>query len=115
MNLLIVFPMAAAGFYRDSLLMRPDGWAADHLRTRRFERVLKGSRWNVGYAPDAWSQLVEYLRSQDSRIRRWWLPALLSSLATATSLIGSATGSCFLRSTISVTRWDSSVGVGAGR
>ncbi|TDO51528.1 DNA primase [Kribbella sp. VKM Ac-2527] len=53
----------AAQFFRQELLKRPDGWAAEHLRERRLEAaVAPDSGWCVGYAPDGWSRLVGHLR-----------------------------------------------------
>jgi DNA primase catalytic core len=54
---------AAAAFYRRQLCDRSDTWAAHHLRDRGFGAVLApDSRWQVGYAPDGWSRLVNHLR-----------------------------------------------------
>ncbi len=45
--------------------MRTMGWAARHLRARRLGQVMEpGSRWKVGYAPDAWCHLTDHLRSR---------------------------------------------------
>jgi DNA primase len=55
----------AVRHYRQELVVRPVGWAARHLRARRLGQVLEaGSRWKVGYAPDAWCHLTDHLRSR---------------------------------------------------
>ncbi|MGC4938479.1 toprim domain-containing protein [Kribbella sp. DT2] len=54
----------AIKFYRGELALRQTGWAARHLRARRLGQALEvGTRWKVGYAPDARSHLTEHLRS----------------------------------------------------
>jgi DNA primase len=53
----------AAQFFRQELLKRPGGWAAEHLRIRCLgEALARDSGWSVGYAPDNWSRLVGHLR-----------------------------------------------------
>ncbi|GAB2647083.1 toprim domain-containing protein [Kribbella swartbergensis] len=53
----------AAEFFRQELLKRPNGWAAEHVIARGLGDVLAAdSRWLVGYAPDGWSRLVGHLR-----------------------------------------------------
>ncbi|MFC5262843.1 toprim domain-containing protein [Kribbella qitaiheensis] len=52
----------AAAFYRRALVKRPS-WPVEYLRTRRLDHVLAfNSSWPVGYAPDAWSGLIDHLR-----------------------------------------------------
>jgi DNA primase catalytic core len=64
-ELLVAAHKEAIRYYREELALRPVGWAARHLRARRLGQVLEpGSRWKVGYAPDAWSHLTDHLRSR---------------------------------------------------
>ncbi|MFC5268937.1 toprim domain-containing protein [Kribbella qitaiheensis] len=52
----------AAAFYRRELVKRPS-WPVEYLRARRLDHVLAwNSSWPVGYAPDAWSGLIDHLR-----------------------------------------------------
>ncbi len=78
---LIAAHRVAIKFYRADLLLRPSGWAARHLRSRRMTHLLDGgSGWNVGYAPDAWAHLVDHLRSNGFDDRTM----IASGLAVAT-------------------------------
>ncbi|GAA1559120.1 toprim domain-containing protein [Kribbella lupini] len=64
-ELLVAAHKSAIRYYREELSLRPVGWVARHLRARRLGQVLEpGSRWKIGYAPDAWSHLTDHLRSQ---------------------------------------------------
>ncbi|MEV6282732.1 toprim domain-containing protein [Kribbella sp. NPDC051770] len=55
----------AVRFYRGELLMRRNHWAKAHLQVRGLGQVLEpGSRWKVGYAPEAWSHLIEHMREK---------------------------------------------------
>jgi hypothetical protein len=63
----------AIRFYRRELLVRRTHWAKAHLQAHRLGQVLEpGSRWEVGYAPEASAHLVEHMRGRDSRIWNWW-------------------------------------------
>jgi len=57
---------AAAGFYWHQLRDRPNGWAGQHLRNRKVAaEILAGATgWWLGYAPDAWTGLVDRLRRE---------------------------------------------------
>jgi DNA primase catalytic core len=70
-ELLVAAHKEAIRYYREELRLCSAGWAARHLRARRLGQVLEaGSRWKVGYSPNAWSHLAEHLRSQgfDDRV-----------------------------------------------
>ncbi|MEV6283766.1 hypothetical protein [Kribbella sp. NPDC051770] len=55
----------AVRFYRGELLMRRNHWAKARLQVRGLGQVLEpGSRWKVGYAPEAWSHLIEHMREK---------------------------------------------------
>jgi DNA primase catalytic core len=54
----------AAEFFRRELRTYRSGWAARHLIRRRLGAALNpDSAWQVGFAPDRWSRLVDHLRS----------------------------------------------------
>jgi hypothetical protein len=56
---------AAAWFLRRELLRATDGWPREYLKAHGAESVLStDSRWKVGYAPRASSDLVDHLREQ---------------------------------------------------
>ena len=62
---LLAANMAAARFFRRELLRATGGWAVEFLRSRGAGDVLEaGSAWDVGYAPDRWTSLVDHLRSE---------------------------------------------------
>jgi DNA primase len=56
---------AAARFFRRELLRATGGWPLEYLKAHGAESVLSTqSRWKVGYAPRARSNLVDHLRGQ---------------------------------------------------
>jgi DNA primase len=56
---------SAAQYYRRELLRATDGWPLEYLKAHGAESVLSAaSPWKVGYAPPAWSNLVDHLRGQ---------------------------------------------------
>jgi DNA primase len=56
---------AAARFFRRELLRATYGWPAKYLNDAGIAQVLEtGSTWQVGYAPDTWSNLVDHLQSE---------------------------------------------------
>jgi hypothetical protein len=64
-ELLVAAHKEAMRYYREELAVRRVGWAARHLGARRLGQVMEpGSRWKVGYAPDAWCHLTDHLRSR---------------------------------------------------
>ncbi|GAA3097016.1 DNA primase catalytic core [Kribbella aluminosa] len=62
---LVAAHVAAGQFFREQLLQSRAGWATAHLTQRGLEHLVRTtSHWNVGYAPDGWSRLVDHLRSR---------------------------------------------------
>lgn len=56
---------AAAKFFRHELLRATDGWPLEYLKAHGMESVLSSeSPWKVGYAPRAWTKLVDHLRQE---------------------------------------------------
>ncbi|WP_337759741.1 hypothetical protein [Kribbella shirazensis] len=56
---------AAVQYFRRELLRATGGWPLKYLKAHGAESVLSAaSPWKVGYAPPAWSNLVEHLRGQ---------------------------------------------------
>lgn len=48
-----------------SLLGTTGSWPGDYLAERRLDRLVEADpRWQVGYAPDSWSALVDHLRRE---------------------------------------------------
>lgn len=71
----------AVELYRREIRNHRSGWAPRHLIKRRLGAALNADdAWQVGFAPDRWSRLVEYLRSKgvDDRVM------LAAGLAKAT-------------------------------
>jgi hypothetical protein len=57
--------VAAAKYFRRTLLHATSGWPLEYLKDRGMETVLSTeSRWKVGYAPNSWTGLVDQLRSE---------------------------------------------------
>jgi DNA primase len=55
----------AAELFRRELRNYRSGWAADHLIKRRLGAALNpDSGWEIGFAPDRWTGLVDHLRSK---------------------------------------------------
>jgi DNA primase len=64
MDALVQATELATEFYRRELRNYRSGWAARHLIRRRLGAALNpDSVWDVGFAPDRWSRLVDHLRS----------------------------------------------------
>ncbi|GAA3537352.1 toprim domain-containing protein [Kribbella ginsengisoli] len=64
MNALVRANELAAELFRRELRNRRSGWAADHLIRRRLGAALNSdSTWEIGFAPDRWTRLVDHLRS----------------------------------------------------
>ncbi|GAA3112613.1 DNA primase [Kribbella aluminosa] len=56
---------AAAQYFRRELLRATGGWPLEYLRAYGAESVLSpASAWRVGYAPQAWSDLVDRLQER---------------------------------------------------
>lgn len=54
---------SAARFFRGELLRATGGWPLEYLKEARIEQVLSAdSPWQVGYAPDSPTGLVDHLR-----------------------------------------------------
>lgn len=55
----------AAQFFRRELLRATTGWPLEYLKAQGAESVLSvESPWQVGYAPQTWSRLVDHLQDQ---------------------------------------------------
>jgi hypothetical protein len=55
----------AGRFFRAELLKATGAWPVSFLRERGMDRVLvPGASWKVGYAPDSYSRLTDYLQKQ---------------------------------------------------
>jgi DNA primase len=57
--------VAAAMFFRRELLRATTGWPVEYLKSRGVGEVLStASDWKVGYAPDSWTRLVDFLHGE---------------------------------------------------
>lgn len=55
----------AGRFFRAELLRATTAWPVSFLKERGMERVLApGASWKVGYAPDSYSRLTDYLQKR---------------------------------------------------